>query len=291
MTAGMIAGALCASAQTDNGSDCALRATAEFGVANSLAATSSLPGATQKISSMNFSLEFDRTFFRKGPQTLSFNIGLGYMTNALTSDLGEIEYSYNAGAAADMDGNPYIRYYELGSIHQKQQTGYLAIPLYLSYGYRINRFIKLHADAGFRFGFKVTSALNEVSGTSYAYGIYPQYDNLLINAPYLNEFGETDLADARKLSPEASAFNCNALIGIGAEFNIYGPIAIDVALRYNIGLTNLYKKGISGIDFKEDTAPVSYTVDGGQSVRPLSNFLTKSKFSNLAVMVGLVYHF
>lgn len=289
MTAGLIAGALCASAQTDNGSDFALRATAEFGIANSLATTSSLPGATEKMSSMNFGLEFDRTFFRKGPQTLSVNIGLGYMTNPLTSDLGGLDYSYNAGAAADMDGNPYIRYYELGSIHQKQQTGYLTIPLYLSYGYRISRFIKLHADAGVRFGFKVKSALTKVSGASYAYGIYPQYDNLLINAPYLNEFGETDLADARKLSPKASAFNCNALIGIGAEFNIYGPLAIDVALRYNIGLTNLYKTGISGINFKEDTAPVSYTVDGGQSVRPLSDFLTKSRFSNLAIMVGLVY--
>lgn len=291
IAAGLAAGAFLASAQTDRDANMSVRATAEFGLANTLSTTSSLPGITSKITSMNFGVEVERILLKKGPHSFSLNAGVGYMNNEMTSDLESVDYSYDASAAADMDGESYRRCYELRDIHQKQRMGYLTVPLYARYGYQIGRIVRLHADAGVRIGFKVTNSLSEVSGTAYSYGVYPQYDNLLINASYLNNFGESDLADARRLAPQASDCICSALVGIGAEFNIYGPMAIDVALRYNIGLTNLYKSGVSSGDFNEGTTPVEYTVAEGQSVRALCDYFTKSRLDNLAFIIGIAYRF
>jgi len=130
-----------------------------------------------------------------------------------------------------MDGESYIRYYELGNLHQKAQLGRISIPIYLSYAYRCNHWLGVHADFGVRIGFKTSSELSSVNGDAYSYGVYPQYDNLKIEDSYLNDFGQNDFITAQGLTPEVNSFSVSILIGVGAEFRIYGPLAADISLK------------------------------------------------------------
>ena len=191
-----------------------------------------------------------------------------------------------------MDGETYARYYELSGIHQKLDMGRLTVPVYLSYVYRCNSRLRLHADLGVRLGFKVCSKVSEVSGEGYSYGIYPQYDDLMIDAGYMNDFGTKSYAKETAALPEANAFSCSVLAGVGAEFRIYGQLAADLSLRYLGGLTDQYKPGFSRtVGFDGNDSPVTYTVAGGERMKALSDYFTSSRLSQLRLSLSLIYRF
>ena len=161
----------------------------------------------------------------------------------------------------------------------------------MTYSNKFTAFKNINADAGVRLGFITGSGLDKVSGKAFSYGVYPQYDDLMIDADYMNGFGTSDLSEARHTTPESEGFNASVLVGAGAEFRIYGPLSVDLSLRYNIGLMDMYKGSYKGGAFTEDTAPVSYTVATGQTVRPLTDYLSSSKLSQLSLRVALIYRF
>lgn len=291
--AALCATALTGAAQTADNHDFALKASAEFGLTNSFSISSALPGLTGKASETNYGLGFGWTFFRSHGHSLEANVGvaLAYSPSTVTLDLGALDYNYAASAAADMDGEAYQRYYELSGMSQKVSASHLTLPIYLTYAYRCTGWLNVHADAGIRLGFITGSGLDKVSGKAFSYGVYPQYDDLIIDADYMNGFGNSDLSAARHMTPESEGFNAALLVGAGAEFRIYGPLSADLSLRYNIGLTDMYKGSYKGGAFTESTAPVSYTVAGGQTVRPLTDYLRSSKLSQLSLRIALIYRF
>ncbi|MDE6036809.1 MAG: hypothetical protein K2G05_00920, partial [Duncaniella sp.] len=93
-------------------------------------------------------------------------------------------------------------------------------------------------------------------------------------------------------APEVSAMTVSLLAGIGAEFRVYGPLALDLSLRYNGGLTNLYKQVITHSDgFTETNSPLTYTVKDGERIKSLTDYVTASKLSQLSVNISLIYRF
>ena len=279
-------------AQATDKESFAIKAGAGIGLGNTMAANKNMAALSQKTGSGDYGIDFGWTFWKKGSNRLEGNIGLNYTPVSTTFTLEGLNYQYSATADADMDGNAYTRFYELGEMRQKVLTGYFTIPIYVRYAYMVAKEIGLYADLGFRPGFKTSSKISSMSGTSYSYGVYPEYDDLMIDADYINDFGETNLSDASCMKPEANGFSMSMLIGIGAEFRIYGPLAADIGLRYDAGLTNLYKPEWNGDDnFVQANAPVNYLVDKGQEVRSFTGFLKSSHLSQFSVRIALVYRF
>ena len=231
-------------------------------------------------------------FWQKGQHSLEANIGLGYSSVSTRLSLPELNYSYAAPATADMDGEPYIRYTELTDMHQKCSVSLFTMPVYISYAIHCTSWLSIHADLGVRLGFKTSADLSDVSGKAYSYGVYPQYDNLNIDADYMNDFGRREITAERTTSPEASSMTASILAGIGAEFAIYGPLSADLSLRYDAGLSDIYKAGTDIYkSFNANTAPLTYTVNEGTKVKPLTDYLSSSKFSHLSLDISLIYRF
>ena len=277
---------LCSSAQKFS-----LKPHVDIGVGNAMSLDSDISDLSKSASNMDFGLDFGYTFWQLGGNRLEANIGVGYSATNLKLTAPSMSYSYDAPASADEDGNTYVRHYQLSDMEQKVSLGYFTVPVYLTYGYRINKTVGVHADLGFKLGFKCGSSLKSVSGTASSYGVYPQYDNLMIDAPWLNGFGTTSLGDAARGDVSASGVYASLLVGAAVDVRIYGPLWFNAGIRYNCGFTNSFKQEYKGNAFTAETAPVTYTVAGGQEVKPLTGYLSSSKLSPFSIHLGFDVRF
>lgn len=270
----------------------AIKVTADIGLGKALGVDATLPEIKTKSSSFDFGFDVGWTFWKQNNQSLEANLGFSYGSMPLKAELSELEYNYSAPASADMDNEPYIRYYRLSDLQQKFSISRVTIPIYLNYRYQFTDLISAHALLGIKLGFLTSSKLTDTKGEASSYGVYPQYDNLMIDASYMNEFGNTVLTTARTLEAEGGSGASSFMIGAGAEVFIWGPLSADLSFRYESGFGDVFKKTTwTSTSFNEENAPVNYSVEGGQKIKPLSNYFTKSKISRLSCCISLIYRF
>lgn len=265
-----------------------------IGLNKPMSITNVQPGQTSKSTYNSFGLDFGYTFWRRGAQSLEANIGVGYSFTTTTFTIGEMNYHYNAPASADMDGNPYVRYYQISNLRQKSTLGYFQVPIYLDYQYKPLSWLGIYAQVGFGLGFRVSGNTGDVSGSCFSYGVFPEYDDLLIDAPYLDEFGYRSLTQAKKGPQSMKGFLPSVMAGVGFEFYTYKPVSFVVGIRYNAGLGHAFsgKYDISSSsEYTAETAPVTYTVADGQVVKALSDYTTGSRLSPLSLHVGVNVRF
>lgn len=281
-----------ATAQTPDNNRFAVRATAEVGLGNSLYTDHVLPEMELKSSSSDYGVSFGSTIWKKNRSSIETNVGLAYGRISLTADLAKMAYHYSAPATADMDNVPYIRYYRIDALSQKIRVERLTLPIYLNYRFQVNKVMSLHALLGFKVGFNVSSKIADTKGEVFSYGIYPQYDDLMIDAPYMNEFGEATLTTGQTFKPRTNDVTLSFMGGLGAEIRIFGPLAVDISVRYEGGISDIFKSELSDVvSYNVDNVPVSYTVAEGQTVEAIPRYLSISKMSRLSLGASLIYRF
>lgn len=265
-----------------------VKAHGEIGIGSALNMTSTRGGITDKSSMNSFGVDFGYTFWRHMDMSLSVNAGLGYDMIGATQSLGNMKYDYDAQADADMDGDTYRRYCELSGVEQKTTAEYLSIPVYVSFTYSFNEWIGAYANLGVRPGFNTGGRIKSYSGKIYSYGIYPKYDNLMMDDEWLNDFGERELTKSQVGQPEFKDFSMSILAGIGVEATICGPLCASVGVNYNAGLTNVFEHdaNVGG------AAPlVGYTVAQGQRAESLTTMAKKSRISHFGIDIALIFRF
>lgn len=272
----------------------AVKAYGDIGLIKPLSITSGIPGMTAKSSAYSFGADFGYAFWQKGANSLEANIGLGYTVASATFDVAALSYDYAAPASADEDGNAYRRFVELSAMSQKTNFGYLNIPIYLQYQYRINNWLGVHADLGFGLGFKCSGSTGDTSGKATSYGVYPEYDDLVIKADYLNDFGDRELSDAKKGEASYNGFSANVMCGAGFEFFVAEPVSIDLGIRYRAGLTQVFNGQYDvakNSEFNAESAPVTYSVAEGTVVKSFADYNTKSRLNPLSLHIGITVRF
>lgn len=284
--------AFIATAQDSDKEKFLIKASADFGIGNALATTYTIPNISDKSSSSNFGIEFGWRIWQQNRISVEANVGIGYGFTNLNAHLQPMNFHYSAPIEADMDMDPYIRYTDMGDLYQKIKTQTITLPLYVTYRYRVSKIFSLHAFLGFRFGYNFSSKVTETSGNIFSYGIYPQYDDLMIDAPYMNQFGNAAIDLDQTLSPNVNRLNSNLMFGIGAELKIYGPLSIDLSMRYEGSTTEMFKDMNHDItNFTVSDAPVTYTVKNGQKIKPLTEYLSLSKMSQFRYSASLIFRF
>lgn len=283
---------ICGMAQTTGEGKYSVKAYANIGMGDAMSVESALSALDASSSTSDFGIDFGWRFWQAGRHSLSANIGLGLNSVSAKFSLPQLNYSYAASSTADMDGESYLRHTELSNVRQKATVSRFILPVYASYNYKCVSWLSIHADLGLKLGFKTSSKLSDVSGNAYCYGVYPQYDNLMIDADYMNDFGTRELNGDNIAEPEVSAMTASLLVGAGVKFNIYGPLSADVSLLYDAGLSNLYKEQTEvGKTFTAETAPLTYTVKDGSQLKSLTDYLSSSKLSNVSLKLSLIYSF
>lgn len=274
--------------------DFAVKAYGDIDFGKGMSLDTALPGMSTKSSTSSFGVDFGYTFWRQGGSSLEANIGLGYRMASSTFDIPSMSFNYAAPASADEDGNPYQRFTTLTDVKQKIDLGYFNIPIYLQYQYRVAKWLGIHADVGFSLGFKCNGKIGSTSGIANTYGVYQEYNQLVIKASYLNDFGETYLDEASEGRTDIKGFNASVMAGAGFEFYIANPVSVDLGVRYNSGLTDVFASHYditSVAQLNAETAPLTYTVDGAQQVKALSDYVTKSRLNPFSLHIGVNIRF
>lgn len=271
----------------------AIKATADFGLGKSLDLDPGLEGLGAKSDSFtDYGITLGWRIWQKGRHSMEVNIGAGHGRIPLAFDAASLDYSYNAPADADMDNESYIRFYELDALHQKVTVDRISVPLYFNYNFQACRWIGLHAMIGYKFGVNYSPEISQTDGKAFSYGVYPQYDNLMIDAGYMNGFGVTSLSAGQVGKPSVNRFTSSLLFGAGVEFRIWGPVYVDASCWYEAGMTDIYRGFSSDIgEMSEADAPVTYTVAQGQRMKSLTEYLTLSKLSRFSVSGSLIFRF
>lgn len=244
----------------------------------------------------DFGLDVGYVFPSKSKFKIGAFIGLGYSMGKVDVGIDYMAYNYSAPSSADMDGDTYQRYYTLSNMKQNVTLGRFYVPIYADFEFRAHRIVSVFADLGFKLLFNVASKVGNVSGESDSWGVYPQYDNLVMNDEWLNDFGKRPIDAVIQNSDWLSSFSADMFVGLGVRIKIYGPLSLDAGVRYQIGLTDIGKftgnaGNLSGGEILEANAPVTYTVKDGTHVNSLTNYLSSLKTQGLKLNVGLVVKF
>ena len=259
-----------------------------------MSVTTTLTEVVPGSRSNSFGLDFGYTFWRNNGNSLEANIGIGYSASSASFDIADMAYNYAAPASADEDGNPYQRYTQLKDVKQKINFGYFNFPIYLQYEYKFLKWLGVYANVGVNLGFRLADSSTSITGTAKTYGVYEEYNQLVIKADYLNDFGLSYLDEAAKGKADINGFSAALKCGAGLEFFAAEPVSFVVGVSYNHGLTDVFK-GLYDINSTDamnaETAPVTYTVAGGQQVKALSDYVSKSKPSLLSLHLGVNVRF
>lgn len=272
----------------------AIKPYCDLGLGSAMSLTTAFPGMTSRSSSNSFGVDFGYTIWQKSAGSLEVNVGIGYRATSVNFEVPAFSYDYAAPATADEDGNPYQRFSTLSDVEQKIDFGYLNIPIYLQYQYQVAKWLGIHAELGFDFGLKCSGKVCSTSGSIYSYGIYPEYNDLIINADYINDFGQRNLANADAGDAEINSFFASIMAGVGFEFYVVGPLSIDAGIRCNAGLSTIFtnKHSVNETStVNSEITPVTYTVTHGQHVNALSDYAAKSHLNPLSLHVGVNVRF
>lgn len=263
------------------------------GLGGAVATSSKIIDVKTGSSSNCFGLDLGYTFWQNATNQIEVNLGVGYRTLNVSPRLHDFRYSYMAGPAADMDHETYIRHYDIRELSQKLAASYLAIPIYLEYRVDIKKWLRFYVDLGAEMNFKSTNSFKG-SGDAYVYGVYPQYDDLVIDEPWLNGFGQVSLDGVSYEKSKVAATFVSIMAGVGLEARIYDPLWFNLGVRYNASPANLFLQNRNlpaDSQISETTAPVTYTVQDGETVKSLADYFLKSKLSVFSLNLGLTIRF
>ncbi len=248
-------------------------------------------------SGMSFGVDFGYIIPSRGKVKIGLFTGLGMSTGKIDLDVTSLNYNYNAGSNADMDGDTYIRHYELNDVKESIKMSHFNVPFYVDVDYRASKRVSVYAQAGIKTYFNAGSKIDKFSGSIYSYGIYPQYQDLLIDASWLNEFGNSTLSADNIVSENPfKGFSADIILGIGARVKLVGPLSLDLGINYMSPVIDRMESAGSATQLpsgntSESQAPVTYTVAGGQVISNTLSSYCKIKSNPLKLKVGLTFKF
>ncbi len=279
-------------AQNPNTKRVAIKVGADLGLTKGMSTSSQLNFSTDKASTKSFGLDFGYKFWAKKSSSFDLNIGVGYKMIDNEFGIENLNYSYEASPDADVDHNSYDRYNAVAEIKQTIDTRSLIVPIYLSYNIRCAKWLGFHLDAGAQINYIMSSTITNSTAEIDTYGVFSEYDDLMIDADWLNNFGHRSVNTLSDSEATVNRLNPSLLLGAGFEIRLAKPLWLDLGIRYNDGFSNLFQNQYSGnFISSSENAPITYTVEDGEIVKPLTGYLTKSKLSGLSLRAALVFRF
>ena len=271
-----------------------IKAKADIGLGSSYAIKYSLPTVSDRSTQNRFGLEFSYIFWHSGKNSIEAATGIEIGLNSYSSDFANFTYNYAAGQSADQDGDTYIRHSSIDDAGLSLNTMGIIVPVYIQYNFNLHKKWDLYAKTGMMIDLNIKSNSKYKSGTVTSFGIYPQYDNLMIDDEWLNDFGTRNLSSIAVTHNPKFRTSFVWLIGIGARFHISRNFSLTAGVNYNYGLSNCIQTGESLIrdgDITEPDAIVTYNVDNGLKGKPLNDAMEKCKLNRLGLELGLEYRF
>ena len=262
--------------------------------------SSSVDQISSTFSGSEFGVDVGYTIPSKSKVKFSVNLGVAYAMSKINLDMPAFNYNYNAGGDADIDGDSYLRFYEVGPVSEKLKMDFLSIPVYFDVDFCFSKYITLYLQAGIKNYMNISAKVDQYSVSNNVYGIYPQYDNLRMDGSWgYNSFGahEYTSSDLNDNEVPVKGFSMDFFGGAGIRIKPIKsfPMAIEVGIQYQTAAVGMWNSDSYGISTTGNVNPehslFSYTVENGEKIKSLDNGLTDVKRQHLKLNVGLVFKF
>lgn len=241
----------------------------------------------------------------KGLFQMGFYAGVGFASSTTVFGMDTINYHYQAGAEADIDGDSYIRHYTIEHASQKLSMMDVTIPVYLDFNFHIHKIVSLYLDLGIKNYINISAELSELNGSYSSWGIYPQYSDLVLNhTTGLSQFaapGTTLPSQTTSSAMDINSYSMDLLSALGVRVKLkdkqFFPLYFDFSIGYQHSLLAPYKNAnaltVSDIqgNVSAQEAFSTYTVESGESVMPLSAFVSELKRKMVTFNFGITYKF
>jgi len=252
-----------------------------------------------KSSANSFGLDFGYIFPSKSKLKTGLFLGVGMSQSKLDlSCSSSNDYSYTTNQ--DVTGLTYNRYYKDLSLSQSYKMSDLVIPVYFDFDWHFTKLVSLYIDLGAKVNYNLSHKVESTQGSAYIYGIYRDFDNLLMNELWgRNGFGNYTVTTSDDADiVDYNAFTVDAFGGAGLRIGIPNvPVYLDLGVSYQYGFMNLLKsevqRSLSGTA-TYNTAIMYNTISGTQSTEHVRNLIEGSsslKRNKLSFNIGLMLKF
>lgn len=213
--------------------------------------------------------------------------GAGVMQGKLNLMLPELDYAYSAGSEADKDGDAYMRYYQMRDLKQQQTFLDLAVPVYFDFNIIAHRYVSIYFDLGIKNYLNITHSVSNMEGTYSTYGIYSKYDNLRLDHTWDSEqfASEGTPLKAEAMEPKVALYSLDVFGQAGVRVCLYDPLYLDLGVGYQYSVLKPYNTD------EADHNLATYTVSGGEKIKPLFGQFNSAVRQALNVQVGLILKF
>lgn len=246
-----------------------------------------------------------------------FFFGIGVASNTLDSKIASMKYSYDAKAAADIDGDTYRRFYEIYDISYKTDFLDLVVPIYFDFDKHMGGYLSFYMDLGVKLYYNIKQETTDFGARYNAWGVYPQYGNLLLNYELLHNQGTgmngfvkdakiENIQNLSNLSFGLKPFSLDAFGGVGFRFRLAKRSVFLKNLYFDVGATYQYstlsfysndsQKSVlvnsTNKKSNENEVMMSYTVKDGENVSNISDYIEGFSRSNtFRLKCSLLYRF
>ena len=234
---------------------------------------------------------------------LGVYLGLGYAASGMRFSIDSLDFHYNAGAEADIDGDEYTRYYAMRDMTQRLKIKDLTVPLYVDFNVHINDRISVYADLGIKNYLNLTSSLSGVKGSYSTWGVYPQYSDLMLDHNTgLGQFVPEGTAFSAQLTTNKLAmrrYSMDLLTALGVRVKLkdeqFFPLYFDFSLGYQYSLLAPYKnkdfRVLPSGEVSVDEALVTYTTANGELITPFVDFVSNLRRKMFTFNFSIIYKF
>jgi hypothetical protein len=231
---------------------------------------SSVPYLETKSKDFTYGFDLGYTFPTKGKVRVGIFSGIGLSSSEVRFSIDSLNYSYNASPYLDVDGDYYIRHYEVRNMKQTINLKTVMLPVYLDFDVlfskRFSAYLNIGAKAYFKLSNKVSSELE-----AYKYGVYPLYGNLRLDEKWgYNRFGLEKLGNESQERDFVRVKNTiDAFAGGGFRFLLYRQVYLDLGVQYQFTVSQ------TPIDMPHET--ISLRANGAFTPSPIVDYSSKGK--------------
>lgn len=250
-------------------------------------------------------IDLGYTIPSKGIFQIGFYTGIGFAASNTVLSVESFNYSYEAESNADIDGDSYIRYYAIENVTQKLHMMDITIPLYVDFNFLFHDIVSLYVDLGIKNYINISANLSDLSGTYSAWGIYPQYSDLVLDhTTGLSQFAAPGTAlptQTLNSKVNVNTYSLDLLSAVGVRVKLndkqFFPLYFDFSIGYQHSLLAPYKnttpRNISSTqgNISGEDAWANYSVQDGEAIMPLSVFMSDLKRKMVTFNIGITYKF
>ena len=252
-----------------------------------------------------FGLDLGYMIPTNGLFQMGFYAGVGFASSSVVLGMDTIHYHYQAGSEADIDGDSYTRHYTIERASQKLSMKDLTIPIYLDFNFHLHKIVSLYLDLGIKNYINLSANLSDLTGTYSSWGVYPQYSDLVLDhTTGLTQFAASGTAlpaQTTSSTMDINGYSMDLLSALGVRVKLkdkqFFPLYFDFSIGYQHSLLAPYKNAnaltVSDIqgNVSAQEAFSTYTVESGESLLPLSAFVSDLKRKMVTLNFGITYKF